>query len=417
MEFQATGLKAEINGREFAIWQKKFDAGRIGLGVNSLTGGGRHYYVVLKPVHQSDNLEISKIYPGHYALGTIGQGEHPIEGREEITADFPEELLGQTALIALKDRRNEAQLMNVYRTTDYPSSTKPDHVILTWSEDPKTTQTIQWRTDTSIDRGHVKYLKKADYYSFKPKKPMIAKATTRLLRTPNILNDSECHRHTVVLHDLEPDTTYVYSIGEGMVAEFTTAPRGIEPFSFIYMGDAQNGLERWGSLIQGAFRRRPDAAFYVMAGDLVNRGADRDDWDSFFENAEGVYNQRPIIPALGNHEYHNYSQRGGLLYEELFTLPADSPFGEKTYSFHYGNALFVIMDSNLEATDQTEWLEEQLSGSNATWKFVVYHHPAYSSIPQETIRRSGNFGGISLISIMSIWRSRVMIMLICELIP
>jgi hypothetical protein len=202
------------------------------------------------------------------------------------------------------------------------------------------------------------------------------------LETPDIVNDPVCHRHTVVLRDLEPGTAYVYSIGAGEVAEFTTAPAGNEPFSFIYMGDAQNGLERWGSLIQGAFRRRPDAAFYVMAGDLVNRGADRDDWDSFFENAAGVYSRRPIVPALGNHEYHARDRANRLLYEELFALPASGSLGEKTYTLCYGNALFVILDSNQSASEQMAWLEEQLRDSDATWKFVVYHHPAYSSHPR-----------------------------------
>ena len=58
-------------------------------------------------------------------------------------------------------------------------------------------------------------------------------------------------------------------------AEFTTAPSGAAPFAFIYMGDAQNGLDRWGVLLHNAYRARPDAAFYLMAGDLVNRGAER----------------------------------------------------------------------------------------------------------------------------------------------
>ena len=58
------------------------------------------------------------------------------------------------------------------------------------------------------------------------------------------------------------------------------------------MGDAQNGLDRWGVLLHNAYRARPDAAFYLMAGDLVNRGAERWDWDSFFENSKGVFDRR-----------------------------------------------------------------------------------------------------------------------------
>jgi len=382
LDFQHTKLQAKVNGRDYKVWQKQFDAGRVGLGVNSLTGGGRHYYVVLRAADPGKKLEITHLYPGQYAVETIQPGEHPIAGEDELTAELPQELIGQTALIGQADRRYEAQLVNVLKATPYPSSDEADHVVLTWSEDPRTTQTIQWRTDTSVHRGYVLYQKKAAYASFRPRRPMRANATTTLMDTWDILNDPKCHRHTVVLRNLEPDTTYIYSIGKGERMEFTTAPDGIDPFSFIYMGDAQNGLERWGSLIQGAFRRRPDAAFYIMAGDLVNRGADRDDWDSYFENAEGVYDRRPIVPALGNHEYHRYDLTGRLLYEEMFTLPASSPLGEKTYSFHYSNALFVILDSNQDATEQTAWLEEQLAGSNATWKFVVYHHPAYSSSPR-----------------------------------
>jgi 3',5'-cyclic AMP phosphodiesterase CpdA len=145
------------------------------------------------------------------------------------------------------------------------------------------------------------------------------------------------------------------------------------------MGDAQNGLDRWGTLVHNAFRSRPDAAFYIMAGDIVNRGAERNDWDSLFHNAKGVYDRRQLVPAIGNHEC-----QGGhpTLYLNQFTLPRNGPSGiepERAYSFEYANALFVILDSNLDPLKQAAWLEEKLSQTTATWKFVVYHHPAYSS--------------------------------------
>ncbi|MCA9445020.1 MAG: metallophosphoesterase, partial [Candidatus Omnitrophica bacterium] len=120
---------------------------------------------------------------------------------------------------------------------------------------------------------------------------------------------------------------------------------------------------------------------YVMAGDLVNRGAERDDWDVYFENAEGVFDHRQVVPCPGNHEYH-----GGdcTLYREHFALPTNgSPniHEENSYVMEYSNAIFIVLDSNLEPETQTEWLEEQLKNTDKTWKFVVYHHPAYSSGP------------------------------------
>jgi hypothetical protein len=193
------------------------------------------------------------------------------------------------------------------------------------------------------------------------------------------------HRHTAVLRGLEPDTAYSYRVGAAIgaawtqPAEFTTAPSSVRPFSFIYMGDAQNGLDQWGRLVHGAHRLRPDVAFYMMAGDLVNRGAERDDWDSLFANAAGVYDRRALIPAIGNHEC-----QGGqpTLYLKLFSLPENGPAAlapERAYAFKYSNALFVILDSNVPPESQAEWLDQQLRRSRAAWKFVMYHHPAYSS--------------------------------------
>lgn len=54
---------------------------------------------------------------------------------------------------------------------------------------------------------------------------------------------------------------------------------------------------------------------------------------------------------------------------------------ERAYAFEYSNALFVILDTNIDAASQTEWLDRTLEESKATWKFAVYHHPAYSSAP------------------------------------
>jgi hypothetical protein len=118
-----------------------------------------------------------------------------------------------------------------------------------------------------------------------------------------------------------------------------------------------------------------------MAGDLVNRGADRNDWDMFFAEAKGVFSHKPLIPALGNHEYSRRGKDDRLLYQDLFALPDASPVGEKAYTLRYGNVLLIVLDSDLPPGTQKEWLEQQLRETDATWKFAVYHHPSYSSKP------------------------------------
>jgi hypothetical protein len=54
------------------------------------------------------------------------------------------------------------------------------------------------------------------------------------------------------------------------------------------------------------------------------------------------------------------------------------------YSFDYGNAHWLVLDSNpyVDFTDKTlqEWIANDLANAkNATWKFVMYHHPGFNS--------------------------------------
>jgi len=383
--FKIDGLLLTEGKLQFDVWQRDFDAGWIGLGIHSLSGGGNHYLATVKPKNPADKLEVTELYPGHLRLDQFKAGVKPYVDRDEKVSSVPAELEGQTLVRPDTESEDDARLINVFRWTEHPSSDWPDQVALTWSDDPKTTQAIQWRTSTKVKTGVVAFQKKSAFNRFQQGSTKRVKAETIRLDTITVVNDPVIHRHTAVLNGLEPGTTYVYSVGDGSkegwteLAEFTTAPKGTKPFSFIYMGDAQNGLDRWGSLVHNAFRDRPDAAFYVMAGDLVNRGAERDDWDSLFYNAEGIYNRRQLVPVIGNHEC-----QGGkpTLYLKEFALPHNGPPNvepERAYAFEYSNAQFVILDSNLDPAGQAQWLDEQLSRSKAVWKFVVYHHPAYSS--------------------------------------
>jgi acid phosphatase type 7 len=372
----------------FDVWEKEFDVGWIGLGVNSLRGGGNHYFVAVTPKKVGDKLEITDIYPGQATLGAMRLDEKCYTDSNEKISSLPPELENQTLVRTRRGWRDHGRLLNVLRYTEHPSSKRPDHIILTWSGDPRTSQSIQWRTSPKTKRGVVAYQKKSAYASFYPKALKKVKARTSSITDSNLLNDPVIHWHTVALTGLDPGTTYVYSVGDGTrdgwteLAEFSTAPHGTKPFSFMYMGDAQNGLDRWGSLVRNAFLRRPDAAFYIMAGDLVSRGAERDDWDALFHNAEGIYDRRQLVPVLGNHECQGGQPK---LYLSFFNLPTNGPAAvapERAYAFDYGNALFVVLDSNLKPELQTEWLEKQLADTRAKWKFVIYHHPMYSSAPK-----------------------------------
>ncbi len=375
------GEKVSLLGRDCSIWEKQFPAGEIGLGIHNFTGRGKHYIVLLKPQQPGGAVKVTDLYPAQLRTAKFTAGVEPYVDQATRFPAVPASLEGQLLVQTASDSEDDARLVSLFSKTQFPAPNKVDHVVLTWSEDPRTSQAIQWRTATNITSGSVRYqLKSGDAKSAKTKR-----AKTQLLSTPTILNDAVNNRHTVELRGLKAGGTYSYSVSDGSEkgwtepVEFTTAPAGAVPFSFIYMGDAQNGLDKWGVLLHNAYRARPDAAFYLMAGDLVNRGAERWDWDSFFEYSKDVFDRRPIVPVLGNHEYQAPEP---VLYHAHFALPHNGPKtipDQRAYAFEYSNAKFIILDSNLSVAKQSAWLEKQLANTKAVWKFVSYHHPAYSS--------------------------------------
>src|SRR5690606_17246211 len=75
--YEKTDLVVTANRREFDVWRKSFDEGVIGLGVNSLSGGARHYFVAIAPQNPGDTVAITEIYPGQHTLGAFRVGEQP----------------------------------------------------------------------------------------------------------------------------------------------------------------------------------------------------------------------------------------------------------------------------------------------------------------------------------------------------
>lgn len=379
--FKKSTYTVAVNEDTYEVWEKPFDAGVVGLGVNGFEGSRDHYFVGVVPQEDGDSIEVSEMYPGRHKATKFKDSAfvHADDFENRVTM-YPSFLDGQTLIRGVQARNDETQLVRVWRETAYPSTAAPDQVVLTWSGDPKTTQTVQWRTNPEITNGQVR---------FKPSgSDAISEisATQTILKDPTLANDPVNHRYTAMMTGLQPASTYDYSVGSGGAwsewSTFTTAPAKTVPFKFIYMGDAQNGLDTWGVLLDKAFAEESDAAFHIMAGDLVNRGIQRDDWDSFFHNATGHYDNLQLVPAIGNHE--DQGNDGPWMYLDVFDLPKNGPEEieiERAYSFEYSNALFVILDTNTSVKDQTEWLEDQLANTKATWKFVVYHHPAYSSAP------------------------------------
>ena len=73
----------EYEKLRFLAWERQFPAGEVGLGVNSLSGGGEHYLVLVRPAAQGTNLEIADLYPGQLRVADFTEGVKPYADRDE----------------------------------------------------------------------------------------------------------------------------------------------------------------------------------------------------------------------------------------------------------------------------------------------------------------------------------------------
>lgn len=186
-------------------------------------------------------------------------------------------------------------------------------------------------------------------------------------------------RHSITLRGLAPSTTYHYRVTSGSdVGEdntFHTAVERFEPFTLAAYGDTRTNPNDHLAVVNRMIEHEPDIV--LNSGDLVADGNVLSQWDIFFDTTKDLMKNVPYYPTLGNHE--NNAQH----YYDLFYPPTGGgKENEQWYSFDYGNAHIVCLDSDVRySTDQIAWLEDDLArvAGKVQWIFVNFHHPPHSS--------------------------------------
>jgi predicted phosphodiesterase len=189
--------------------------------------------------------------------------------------------------------------------------------------------------------------------------------------------------HEVKLDNLKVATKYVYRVrstfpnGKEIVSPvytFRTNVKDEDAYFFALVGDTQWNSRTpwaWGVIADLVWKDRPN--FIIHAGDVVDTGTRKTDWtEQFFPAGHIAMSRFPMYTVLGNHE------QDAQFYYDYMVNPAP----EYYYTFKYGNAQFFMIDTNRDVTEgseQYDWLEWELAKSDATWKFVVHHHPPYST--------------------------------------
>ena len=117
---------------------------------------------------------------------------------------------------------------------------------------------------------------------------------------------SSNYRYQAHITGLTADTSYVYRVGSAEAwsetLSFTTAADS-DTFSFLYLGDVQEGYEEWEDLLDFIKQNHPQIKFSLLGGDLANND---NEWGQFLTAASPYFSQVPMMPTLGNHDGYMY---------------------------------------------------------------------------------------------------------------
>ena len=249
--------------------------------------------------------------------------------------------------------------------------------------------------------------------------------TTRV----NIAGTTPFTLYNAALTALQPGSTFTYKLFKDGKLVFTSAAKAPkstgQAYRFVASGDMGAGTKEAKDIAQAILQANPD--FVAIAGDIVYDYGLAGDYtkkfwpiynaDATSETGSPLMRSIPFVAAMGNHDadtrdldkYHDalayyvfWDQplngppgteggafvpvlKGSAENRKAFTDAAGSRYPRMSnFSFNYGNAHWTILDADtyVDWTDSTlrAWVEKDLAGAkDATWRFVLYHHPGFNS--------------------------------------
>ncbi|MEO5572638.1 MAG: fibronectin type III domain-containing protein [Bacteroidia bacterium] len=224
----------------------------------------------------------------------------------------------------------------------------------------------------------------------------------------NTIIDSSANvtEHEVKISGLNPDTKCYYSIGSSTIDlqgdpnnyfKTSLATGSIAPFRVWATGDFGNGSSAQDAVRDAytTYAGNNPANFWIWLGDnAYSTGTETEFTNYVFAKYPTVMKNTPIYPGLGNHDYANIGYQSASAlgtnfpYFNLFTCPKNAEAGgvasgsEKYYSYNYGNAHFIELDSygslNNSTSTMYTWLQNDLNANTQRWTVVYWHHPPYT---------------------------------------
>ena len=242
--------------------------------------------------------------------------------------------------------------------------------------------------------------------------------------------DQRYFKYAATLPALPFDSEVAYRVKLGgktvREARFRTRTSASKPIKFVMVGDLADGKTAQNAIAFQVSKVAPD--FLVALGDIVYAGGRVSEYLHHFwttynnppatsqQTGAPLMQSIPFYPVIGNHDADmaklpDTPDALGAFYFFHGPLngpgvgPWNPPLGKDAkvaaafraaagtsypalceYSFDYGPAHFVVLDTNSYSTASfmqiVPWLEKDLRASKQPWKFVCFHAPAFHTSPQ-----------------------------------
>jgi hypothetical protein len=289
---------------------------------------------------------------------------------------------------------------------------------IAYGADPTTQMSIAWQVAGPVTNpfvrigdgpGNMGHRIEAEVRNLSTQASIVTPVDSVSPHAPSTIQQYYLH---ATVSGLQPGQTYYYSVGHGgydfvdlpSIGSFSTAPRGVYPFTFTAFGD--QGVS-YDAVATATLIRTQNPAFHLHAGDIsyaesggsgvLTDSYDPRVWDSFFDEIESAAAYIPWQIAVGNHEmepWYSPDGYGGQYARFDFPGEASSSSPPTYYSFVYGNVGVVSLDANDVSYElpanlgysggaQVSWLGQTLAAlrANPRVDFIVayFHHCAYST--------------------------------------
>jgi predicted phosphodiesterase len=224
-------------------------------------------------------------------------------------------------------------------------------LTVTW-KNTGTADQIKWGTTNTFEKGTFTPVKRAAYsgYFFDYQFPTM---------TPN----------TTIFYAILDSSTSTWS------AQLTYKTSSSDPasaFSFLVLGDSRSNMTVWKTIADLAKTKTTD--FGIFSGDVTANSGTGSNWDSWFSSGTNLLSQKLLYHCEGNHDSDVNGNEAVFLTQ--FVLPGNKQY----YTFNYGNAVFIVLNSEVPSdATQLAWLKTTLAANvDKTWKIVMFHKPFYT---------------------------------------